>query len=180
MYSLSLLLTPFLFPFGVLSTPAPDPVAQATPEQTIVPFRSLPACAAQCGPLYDAQGACSPPVRASSVSCFCAFGTLQPFYTGTAGVCDGECPSDPTGLSGIQSWFLGLCKAGAAAPSSSTSSSSSSSASATPTAPGQAGSDNGLNSGDTNEGQAWFVFTILCPLTGSNLSLSYFRFVNFP
>jgi hypothetical protein len=178
MYSHSLLVASFLLsPISVLSTPVPDPVAQVTPQQTIVPFSSLPACAAQCGPLYDAQGACSPPVKlASSDSCFCAQGKLQPFYTGTTNVCDGACPTDPTGLTQIQLWFLRHCKADAAAPSSpssSSSSSSSSSASATATAPGQAGSSSGLDSGSASVGQAWFVLLFFVPCPGLWVNPSY-------
>ncbi|KAI0016496.1 hypothetical protein F4780DRAFT_678839 [Xylariomycetidae sp. FL0641] len=103
-----------------------------TPTTTIVPFTALPSCAIQCGALYDANGACVPPVatatdEASWDSCFCAYNKLQPFSTGTAGVCDGACPGDPTGLSGIQSWFTSLCGGNKAAASASPTSSSTSS-----------------------------------------------------
>jgi hypothetical protein len=100
-----------LCPLAVLSQATTTSVD--TSQQTIVPFSTLPSCAAKCGPLYDAQGACSPPVvSATSLSCFCSYGALQPFYTTTTGVCDGACPNDPNGLSGIQSWFQGLCSKG--------------------------------------------------------------------
>lgn len=105
----SLLTFIFLYPLSVVSqaatTTTPD-----TSQQTIVPFSTLPACAAKCGPLYDAQGACSPPVvPATDLNCFCQYGKLLPFQTSTANVCDAACPDDPTGLSKIQQWYVGLC-----------------------------------------------------------------------
>ena len=80
---------------------------------TIVPFTELPSCAAQCYPLFDANGACVPPhvpTAEPSVydACFCGFGALQPFKQGTGGVCDQAC-SDPAGLTSIQGWFTSLC-----------------------------------------------------------------------
>ncbi|GAP86112.1 putative integral membrane protein [Rosellinia necatrix] len=91
---------------------------------TIVPFASLPSCAADCGALYDANGACVPPVNPSTDesswnSCFCAFGTLQPLKSGPNDVCVGTCNSDPQGLAGIQSWFTSFCNV-VAAPTTST------------------------------------------------------------
>lgn len=84
---------------------------------TIVPFndiQKLPACAAACGPLYDANGGCVPPAVApanadSYAACFCANSKVAPFSTGTAGVCDTACTADPKGLASIQGWFTSLC-----------------------------------------------------------------------
>lgn len=97
------LLTTAIFNFPLLT------IAEA--DGLIVPFTSeLPACAADCGPLYDAQGACTPPnIAATSDSCFCAYSTLQPFLTTTSGVCDNACTTDATGLSDIRQWFLSFC-----------------------------------------------------------------------
>ncbi|KAI0193252.1 hypothetical protein EV127DRAFT_12744 [Xylaria flabelliformis] len=86
----------------------------ATPSTTIVPFASLPSCAAKCGPLYDANGACVPPVNPSTDenswdTCFCAYSSLQPLKSGATDVCSGSCNADPQGLSSIQSWFTSLC-----------------------------------------------------------------------
>jgi hypothetical protein len=129
--------------------------AALTPQQTIVPFSTLPSCAQLCGPLYNAQGACSPPtVPATSLSCFCSYPQLQPFYTSTTGVCDSACPSDPNGLSGIQSWFLGLCSK-STSPTQTTASGSSpttTSASSGTAAPADGGS--GVSSGSSNK--SWY------------------------
>ncbi|RWA14277.1 hypothetical protein EKO27_g783 [Xylaria grammica] len=86
----------------------------STPSTTIVPFASLPSCAVNCGALYDANGACVPPVNPSTDenswdTCFCAYDTLQPLKTGVNDVCSGSCNSDSSGLSSIQSWFTSLC-----------------------------------------------------------------------
>lgn len=122
----------------------------ALPVTTIIPFAELPSCAAQCYPFYDANGACVPPnvpTAAPSVydACFCNFGSLQPFKTGTSGVCDSAC-DDPSNLSSIQGWFTSLC-AGATASATGTSSSSTSSSTA-------AGSNSG--SGQSGGGGSWF------------------------
>jgi len=75
----------------------------------MVPFAELPACATACGPLYDANGGCTPPVKpAQDVSCFCNHSKLAPFKTGTAGVCDTAC-ANAADLSTIQQWFAGFC-----------------------------------------------------------------------
>ncbi|KAI0203729.1 hypothetical protein F4808DRAFT_385521 [Astrocystis sublimbata] len=121
----------------------------STPTTTIVPFASLPSCAVNCGPLYDANGACVPPVNPSTDeanwdSCFCSFGALQPLKSGPNDVCNGVCSADPQGLPGIQSWFTSLCNKGVDATSSSSSATSTSTA-------GSGDSD----SGKKNEGGDW-------------------------
>ncbi|KAI1202118.1 hypothetical protein F5X97DRAFT_288054 [Nemania serpens] len=93
----------------------------APPSTTLVPFASLPSCAAKCGPLSDANGACVPPGNPSTdpsswTSCFCNFGSLQPLKSGPNDVCSGSCSADPNGLPGIQSWFAGFCNLAAPAP----------------------------------------------------------------
>jgi hypothetical protein len=148
----SLLAALVLCPLAILSQATGT--AAVTPQQTIVPFSTLPACAAECYPLYNAQGACSPPIvpSTSSLSCFCAYGSLQPFYTTTAGVCDGACPNDPNGLSGIQSWFQGLCAKGtsqttATGGSSTATTSSTDSGTAAPVNGGGSGASSGSSNG---------------------------------
>ncbi|KAI8632421.1 hypothetical protein F5Y19DRAFT_472451 [Xylariaceae sp. FL1651] len=132
-----------------------------TPSTTIVPFASLPSCAASCGPLYDANGACVPPVNPSTDqnswdSCFCAYNKLQPFKSGTSGVCDAACPADAQGLPSIQSWFTSLCNQVATTTTSSSVRSSSTGSSS--------------NSGTKNQGGGgdwasthvnWIVFIVV-------------------
>lgn len=91
--------------------------AQAgAPVTTIVPFNNqqvLPACAAACGPLYDANGACVPPQVAADggakayTSCFCLDQRVAAFKTATQGVCDEACGAE--GLSSIAGWFRSMC-----------------------------------------------------------------------
>ncbi|RDW68535.1 hypothetical protein BP5796_09192 [Coleophoma crateriformis] len=134
------------------------PVTSAEADGAIVPFTSaLPACAAQCGPLYDAQGACSPPVMATSDTCFCAYATLQPFLTTTAGVCDNACTTDANGLSEIRTWFLNFC-----GDSTSTSTTSGSGSSATATSSSSSsGSSSGSNNGWFATHWKWVVMLIV-------------------
>ncbi|KAI1459123.1 hypothetical protein F4805DRAFT_102464 [Annulohypoxylon moriforme] len=103
----------------------------AQPVTTVVPFASLPSCAVQCGPLYDANGACVPPAAAQADettydSCFCKYDSLQPFSKGTSGVCDNACTGNAAGLSSIQGWFTSFCAKAATATTSSSSSTSTS------------------------------------------------------
>ncbi|KAH8891822.1 hypothetical protein GQ53DRAFT_137811 [Thozetella sp. PMI_491] len=84
-----------------------------SPVTTLFP---LTGCFANCGPLYDANGACVPPAAptadASSYdSCFCNNAVLKAFSTGTAGVCDNQCTGTDaaTGLATIQSWYTSFC-----------------------------------------------------------------------
>ena len=92
-------------------TSLPSVTAQAM-DGPIVPFAQLPACAALCGPLYDVQGACTPPVTtAPDQSCFCNDAKLKPFGSNGAGVCDAACAADPAGLSSIATWYQGFCGA---------------------------------------------------------------------
>ncbi|KYK59054.1 hypothetical protein DCS_00181 [Drechmeria coniospora] len=87
------------------------------PVTTIPPFSDpsrLPDCAKQCGPLYDANGACVPPAVApanagSYVACFCAHDKVSPFSQGTAGVCDEACNGVNGGLQSVAAWFQGMC-----------------------------------------------------------------------
>lgn len=85
------------------------------PATTIPPFNDpalLPACAVNCGPLYDANGACVPPNvpvadAGSYEDCFCSHAGVAPFSTATTGVCDAVCGAD--GLASIGNWFRDLC-----------------------------------------------------------------------
>lgn len=92
----------------------------------------LPACAAACGHLYDANGACVPPAIPTNspavyTSCFCFDSRLAPFSTTTAGVCDQACTAEPNGLASITNWYHSVCNIKNVAAPSSTSTISSSS-----------------------------------------------------
>ncbi|RYP57086.1 hypothetical protein DL769_009706 [Monosporascus sp. CRB-8-3] len=114
----------------------------ALPSTTIVPFASLPSCALECGPLYDANGACVPPaVPANDASvyntCFCNNAALQGLGQGTSGVCENQC--NEQGLSGIRDWFTSFCAQNAAAPTTTGTSSTSSATSSGSIPAGQQG-----------------------------------------
>jgi len=127
--------------------------ATASPDGLIVPFSSvLPACASKCGPLFDVQGACTPPnIAEINDSCFCTDTRLTPFDdSGTAGVssvCGPASCTDATSLQDIKTWYDGFCAAnkdvtsattsGTAATATGTSSSGSSSSTAKATSAGQ-------------------------------------------
>ncbi|KAI1382040.1 hypothetical protein F4677DRAFT_12912 [Hypoxylon crocopeplum] len=120
------------------------------PVTTVVPFSSLPSCAVRCGPLYDANGACVPPVAAQADentydSCFCAYNSLQPFKQGTSGVCDSACTGDNAGLSSIQGWFTSFCNRAAAATTTTSTSATSSSTGAADSSSSQAGNGDWLS-----------------------------------
>jgi hypothetical protein len=167
-----------LFALTVLSLNAlvlADPVAQNVPaQQTIVPFTTLPACAKQCGTLYDVQGACSPPQvqAANTKTCFCADARLTPFKTGTTGVCDqAACPA--ADLTTIQSFYNNLCGSdtgtgtgtGTGTDTTTTSTSSTSSAAST----GTGGTSSGSNGDTGSSGGSWFVPTFLHCHSKTNL-----------
>ncbi|KAF5527217.1 hypothetical protein CGCA056_v000342 [Colletotrichum aenigma] len=87
----------------------------SSPTTTLMPFAQLPACATQCGVMYDANGACVPPAAAEAdettyEKCFCSFSALQPWKTAATGVCD-YAGCDAAGFSSIQGWFTSLCNA---------------------------------------------------------------------
>ena len=106
-------IAPFLL--AILSLPILTSTQTQAADGVIVPFTSvLPACASNCGKLWDVQGACSPPVTPSvSSSCFCGDPRLQPFLqTGTAGVesvCGATSCTDTADLEKIQSWYDSYC-----------------------------------------------------------------------
>jgi len=108
----------------------------------IVPFTSvLPACASNCGPLYDVQGKCAPPnIPAVDPNCFCTDTRLTPFdEAGTAGVTQvcgagvGFCTA-AADLQTIKTWYDSYCASnkGVSATSSGASSTSTSSTTSTP------------------------------------------------
>ncbi|KIN05451.1 hypothetical protein OIDMADRAFT_143021 [Oidiodendron maius Zn] len=108
----------------------------SSPDGALVPFSTLPPCASLCGPLFDAQGACSPPVLAEpSQSCFCSAADLSGFLKGTAGVadtCGPEICQDTASLQEILNWYEGFCDKGVSQP---TGTSTISSTSAEPSIP---------------------------------------------
>ncbi|CAN8099846.1 unnamed protein product [Discula destructiva] len=83
-------------------------------ETTIIPFSTLPSCAASCGPLYDVNGKCVPPATAAASvqvyeQCFCADSRLAAFSSTTAGPCDAACAATPDGFGSITSWYQSMC-----------------------------------------------------------------------
>lgn len=127
----------------------------SAPVTTIVPFNALPSCATNCGPLYDANGACVPPAAPqgdenSYRSCFCSYSKLQPFKTTTAGVCDANC--DAAGLNGVQQWFTGFCNGKDAANPATTSGSSKS---------GSSGSTQGVGGDWLSTHWQWVIFIVV-------------------
>ncbi|KAH8815431.1 hypothetical protein F5884DRAFT_817768 [Xylogone sp. PMI_703] len=113
------------------------------PDGIIVPFSTLPQCAALCGPLFDVQGACIPPAQANS--CFCGDARLKPFTTslqGVSQVCGPASCQDAASLQAIQNWYDGYCNT---------------SASATNTAGNNSGSSGSSSGGQSqNANQGWW------------------------
>lgn len=76
---------------------------------------ALPACAAQCTPLYSAQSGCVPPAAPGGRTvdqqrtCFCQSSFLQALYASPNGVCDQACPAAQ--LSQMRNWFTSSCAA---------------------------------------------------------------------
>ncbi|KAI1823998.1 hypothetical protein F4861DRAFT_284896 [Xylaria intraflava] len=142
----------------------------ALPSTTIVPFASLPSCAANCGHLFDANGACVPPANpATDVkswdSCFCGNSLLQPLKTsplqpGPNDVCKGVC--DAPGLSSIQNWFTSLCNQ-VAAPTASTSTTAATSSS---TAGSGDKSKSGGNWASTHVNWIVFIVVVVVAIVG--------------
>ncbi|SPN96614.1 uncharacterized protein DNG_00135 [Cephalotrichum gorgonifer] len=125
---------------------------------TIVPFSALPSCAADCGPLFDANGACVPPVlpesdEATYEACFCNQGSVAGFKTGTAGVCDSVCTGTDAlkSLVEIQNWFADMCNVAKVTDTSGESGASDSSDSTS----GNSGSGSGSSTRKVVEGQSW-------------------------
>jgi hypothetical protein len=82
----------------------------AQPVTTLIPFAQLPACATSCGPLFDANGACVPPVQAAvQTDCFCNYARLVPWTSQANGVCDYACTATPSDMTRIQGWFQSFC-----------------------------------------------------------------------
>ena len=130
--------------------PRPNLFSAAQPQETIIPFDDLPDCATDCGPLFDANGACVPPVTSEvDKDCFCNHDALKGFKTGTKGVCDDICPNGDKQktLTAIQNWFAGECDVKKVNSDDNSNDSSDSSSSS---------SSNG-KSQNTGTGQSWFV-----------------------
>lgn len=134
----------------------------APPSTTIPPFQDpavFPACAINCPPLYDANGACVPPnVPVGNPdtydSCFCSHGAVAPFSVGVSGVCDAAC--GPDGLSSIADWFRDLCDVEDGGGATGTTSTTTGGAASTTTTGGSSDSDgSGGNSGDGGGGGDW-------------------------
>lgn len=88
----------------------------AAPSTTIVPFNNpaiLPACAASCKALYDANANCVPPVIKTNDpsawnQCLCLRPELVPFVTSAAQPCATAC-TDAAGATSLANWFKSLC-----------------------------------------------------------------------
>ncbi|KAI1368060.1 hypothetical protein F5Y08DRAFT_21751 [Xylaria arbuscula] len=131
----------------------------ATPSTTLFPTASLPACVTNCGPLYDANGACVPPVNTATDesnwdSCFCAYDTLQTLKSGANDICNGGC--DTGELSSIQGWFTSFCNNQAAVTSTGTTSATSTSTSGS----GNSGKSSG-GGGWASTHVNWIVFIVV-------------------
>jgi hypothetical protein len=167
MYSfIPILAVALALPCNVLGQSATTSAA-AVPTD-IVPFSTLPTCATLCGPLFDAQGACTPPVLSTiNDQCFCAYATLQPFYTSTIGVCNNACPNDSSGLLKIQQWFSSFCastKASTTAVTASGTGTATVGGTATGTAAGGAatsGSSSSVSSGNTTWLSTHYKYVIM-------------------
>jgi hypothetical protein len=90
--------------------------AVASPDGLIVPFSSvLPACASLCGPLFDVQGACTPPhIATTDDNCFCTDSRLAAFdadagVTGVSAVCGPLSCNAQADLQAIKTWFDSFC-----------------------------------------------------------------------
>ncbi|CAK7199288.1 hypothetical protein SEUCBS139899_001963 [Sporothrix eucalyptigena] len=134
-----------------MASTAGDPIT------TLVPFASLPACATNCGHLYDANGACVPPAAATGdtaqyASCFCNDAQVAPFSTGTAGVCDDACTTDSGGLESIHVWFSSYCSVEQKAVATATTTGTTGTSTATSTS--TSGSD---SSGSKSTDNSWIA-----------------------
>ncbi len=146
-------------PLSVVSQ-ATASAAAAVPT-AIVPFGTLPTCAQLCGPLFDAQGACTPPTIANiDTGCFCKYPSLQPFFSGSSGVCgvvSGACTGND--LTSIQKWFLGECGAAVSSVGSLTAAptitATGTNSVISPT--GTSAPSSGSGSGTSSANQSWFV-----------------------
>ncbi|KAF4452645.1 integral membrane protein [Fusarium austroafricanum] len=143
------------------------------PITTIVPFNNqkvLPACAASCGPLYDANGACVPPQVAADAGptaytqCFCLDRRVAAFSTATSGVCDDACTGDSKGLSSIAGWFRSICsvsdKNGGTTKKTGQSSTTQTGDGASSTAGSRAGADGGGGDWISNHWQ-WVIMIVV-------------------
>lgn len=104
----------FLQDGGYVPPPLLLHVTLTLAETTLVPFASLPSCVAQCGVLYDVNGACVPPAVATADAgtydaCFCKDARLAVYSTATAGPCDAACATEPAALGSIQGWYTSFC-----------------------------------------------------------------------
>lgn len=150
---------------------------QAGPSTTIPPFANtqiLPACAAGCGPLYDANGACVPPAVNPEVgataftACFCADPRVGAFSSGNGGVCDEACTATQA-LASIGNWFRSMCDVttggntqGSSTTNNGQSTGTTGSTASTGTGGSSSGSNSGGNGGDwlSNHWQ-WVVFIVV-------------------
>ncbi|KIN03907.1 hypothetical protein OIDMADRAFT_158870 [Oidiodendron maius Zn] len=152
--------------------------AVASPNGVIVPFQTLPACASLCGPLFDVQGSCSPPVlSAVSQSCFCNSADLSEFQQGTSGVeakCGPESCQDTASLQEILTWYDGYCNKAVVQPTATTATSSSTS---TSTSTNTSTPSKNQNKSWIAGHYGWVIFAVVVTLSmaGGWVGASYLR-----
>jgi hypothetical protein len=107
----------------------------------IVPFDKLPACAQNCGKLFDVAYSCIPPAKPSpDTSCFCKDAlTTSVGQAGTANACAAVCPV-AADLTAIQTWYNGLCASGGTTPTVTTTAGTTGSTDSASTGTGSGGS----------------------------------------
>lgn len=106
----------------------------------IVPFDKLPACAQNCGPLFDVAYSCIPPTKpAADSSCFCKDArTTSVGLAGSANTCATAC-TVAADLTAVQTWYKSFCASGGTTPTTTTTGSGSTAT----------GSGDTANSGDS-------------------------------
>lgn len=131
-------------------------------ETTLVPFASLPSCVANCGVLYDVNGACVPPAAATADagtydSCFCKDARLAAFSSVTGGPCVGACAATPDALGSVQGWFTSFCANQGAVQTGTTTGTSTSTGTSSP------GSSNSGGGGGTwlSTHYQWVIFLVI-------------------
>ncbi|KAF4620094.1 hypothetical protein G7Y89_g14728 [Cudoniella acicularis] len=141
--------------------------AQQVADGLIVPFTSgLPACASVCGPLFDVQGACTPPnIAATSDSCFCSDARLTPISTdsGTTGVsqvCGTSSPESCTAASDLQAvktWYSNFCSTKTGSTTTSSSGATAATGTGSSSATASSGSSSSSSGSSSGASQTWFV-----------------------
>ncbi|EPE28103.1 hypothetical protein GLAREA_04894 [Glarea lozoyensis ATCC 20868] len=120
--------------------------AQQAADGALVPFTSvLPACASQCGPLYDVQGGCT------TQACFCGDARLASLSTGGATAASTICGAASCTVAAdqqkIADWYKSFCPSNAGTGTGTTT------AAGVPGATSTAGGSTPTNTGTTTVGE---------------------------